>query len=154
MAGEHHASRADTRVTENRPWWDVRHPGTIHFYVGLCWGSTPLALVHLREVIAANASLGLTVFGLVWIAGHVALVAGVWRLCLIQRAVGWLLFVAAVMQATVAVGGIAVLTVVPEALSMSTFKLFITFPPLLTGALALLSLSARRSDARPPAPQV
>lgn len=131
------------------PWWDVRRPGTLHRYVGLCWISTPLALIHLHEQLGQHSSTGLMVIGLVWLVGHMTLIFCALKLHLIQRPVGRLLFVAAVIAATLGVAGISILTFMPETLSVSDLKLVVTIPQLLSGSLALLSLSATRSSPRP-----
>jgi hypothetical protein len=103
-------------------------------------------------MIGQSIGIGLVVIGLVWAVGHLALIYYALRLRLIQRVVGTALFVAAVVQATVSVGGIALLVVMPVDFSMSHFKLLVILPPLLAGALALLSLSARRAGPRPSTP--
>ena len=145
MTSEDQASEPGVGDSVALPWWDVRRSGVLQLYIGLCWAFTPLALTYLRERIGQSIGIGFIGIGLVWVVGHVALIYCVFRLRLIQRAGSKLLFVAAVVTASVGAGGTAVLVIVPEALSMRDFKLVAALPPLLTAALGLLSLSVRRS---------
>ncbi|MGZ3665989.1 MAG: hypothetical protein ACXVDA_16085 [Ktedonobacterales bacterium] len=152
MAAEDQTSEPGAGVRGALPWWDVRRPGTLHRYVGLCWISTPVALIYLHGLLGQHSGAGLMAVGLVWVVEHVALVYCVLRLHLIQRSVGRLLFVAAVMLASAAVGGIALLIFIPDTLSVSDLQLLVRLPQLHAGALALLALSATRSAPRPSTP--
>lgn len=154
MAATDQISEPGAGVRAALPWWDVRRPGTLHRYVGLCWIATPLALTYLleHELPGQHLGVGLLVVGLVWVVGRVALIYYVLRRHLIQRPIGRLLFVAAVILASVAVGGIALLIFMPDTLSVSDLQLLVRFPQLHLGALALLSLSATRSGPRPSSP--
>jgi hypothetical protein len=137
------------------PWWDVRRPGTLHLYVGLFWAWTPVAIIYLHQLSGQHFGAWLIVVGTVWVAGHIALVSCVLSLRLIQRTAGRVLFFAAVVLATAGVAGAALLTVTLDTLPMSDFNLFkvvAALPQLVVSALALLSLSARRSSPRSSTP--
>lgn len=157
MASEDRAPEADAADSRVLRWWNVRRPGALHLYVGLCWGLAPGALIYLRDLIGHHIGVGLVIGGLVWTIGHMPLIAGVVRFRLIQRASGWCLFVVAVITATAGVGGFAIMAILPEIppeiLPMSSVKVVTTLPPLLPGALAWLSLSASRSGPRPHSPR-
>jgi len=143
MTSEDQASEPGVGDSVALPWWDVRRSGVLQLYIRLCW-----ALTYLRERIGQAIGIGFIGIGLVWVVGHVALIYCVFRLRLMQRAGSKLLFIAAVVTASVGAGGTAVLVIVPEARSMRDFKLVAALPPLLTAALGLLSLSVRRSGPR------
>lgn len=89
------------------------------------------------------------VAGLVWVTGHVALISCALRLHLIQRLAGRLLFVLAVIAASVGAGGMALLFFMPDTLSVSDIRLLVGAPYAHLLALSLLSLSATRSGPRP-----
>lgn len=153
MAAEDQTSQPDTEARDALPWWDVRHPRTLHLYVGLCWAFTPLALANLHELLGQHLDVGLRVAAVVWVVGHVALISCVLRLHLIQRPLGGVLFGAAIVAASAGIWGIALLIVIPETLSTSDLKLVSTLPQLYICALPLLSLSATYSSPQPPTPQ-
>jgi hypothetical protein len=141
------ASAGDSRAF---PWWDVRRPGMYQAYVVLFWASTPIALTHLRDLISQNMSIGVMSAGLVWLLAHLAIMSMAIKLRLIEPIWPRVLFVVAVITATAGAIGITALIVTPEAVMMHGRNLLSTLPGLLLGAMALLSLSARRSGSRAP----
>ena len=152
MAAEDQTSQPGAGARGSLPWWDVRRPRTLHLYVGLCWAGTPITLVYLHGLLGQHLGVELMVAGLVWAVGHVALIYYVLRFHLIQRPLGRLLFVVAVIAASAGACGTALLTFMPETLSMRGLEFVLTNPQLLFGAIALLSLSATRFSPRPSAP--
>ncbi len=154
MMAEGHTSQPGAETMDTLPWWNVRHPHTLQLYVGLCWAFTPLALTYIREhgLLGQHPGIGLMVAGLVWVVGHAALISYALRMHLIQRLAGRLLFITAVILASVAIDDVAILILMPETILVSDIQLLGTAPHLLAGALALLSLSSRYSSPRPPTP--
>jgi hypothetical protein len=92
------------------------------------------------------------VIGLVWVVGHAALMSYALRMHLIQRPVGRLLFITAVILASVAVSGMALLNFMLDTRSVSDLQLLVVAPYLLLFALPLMQLSATYSDPRPSTP--
>ena len=152
MTAEDKTSQPGAGARDALPWWDVRRPRTLHLYIGLCWAGTPLALLYLHGLLGQHLRVVLMVAGLVWAVGHVALIYYVLSFHLIQRPLGRLLFVVAVIAASAGAYGTALLTFMPETLSMRSLEFVPTNPQLLFGAIALLSLSVTRFSPRPSAP--
>ncbi len=151
MMAEDQTSQPGAETLDTLPWWDVRHPRVLQTYVGLCWISTLIALPYIHEhgLLGQHPVIGLMVIGLLWVVGHAALISYALRMHLIQRPVGRLLFITAVILASAAVSGMALLFVTPETLSVSDLQLLVVAPHLLFLALPLLSLSSRYSRPRP-----
>lgn len=154
MMAEDQTSQPGAGTLDTLPWWNVRHPRTFQLYVGLCWASTLIALPYIHEhgLLGQHLGIGLMVIGLLWVVGHAALISYALRMHLIQRPVGRLLFITAVILASVAVCGIALLPFMLDTLSVSNLQLLGAAPQLLVFALALLQLSATYSDPRPSTP--
>ncbi len=154
MTAEDQTSRPGAGTLDTLSWWNVRHPRALQLYVGLCWVSTLIALPYIHEhgLLGQHPGIGLMVIGLLWVVAHAALTSYALRMHLIQRPVGRLLFITAVILASVAVGGMALLNFMLDTLSVSDLQLLGAAPQLLVFAVSLLQLSSRYSGPRAQTP--